>query len=133
MLEEKALDAQLERCLSTWGISLLEEWDLLVFLHRHRKSLLTVEQISSLLGNDRTAVHKALRKFETAGLVRRSRSLQGIRFNQLVASLDEGPQEALELLVHLFINPLVRGIVAARLARSPTVQRGLRRTGLYLT
>src|ERR1700729_4285590 len=113
MLEEKLINTQLERCLSTWGISFLGEWDLLVFLHRHRNSLLTVAQISSLVGNDRTAVSQALHQFETAGIVRRSRSLQGIRFNQLVASVDEGRQEAFELLVDLFSKPHIRVLVAA--------------------
>ena len=84
MSEESALvDAQIEGCLATWGISFLEEWDLLVFLHRHQNSLLTAEQISLLLGPGTPAIMQALRTLETAGLVRCSRSSQGIRFHRL--------------------------------------------------
>ena len=75
MTEERSLvNTQIEECLATWGISVLEEWDLLVFLHRHRNSLLTVAQISLLLGSGAPAVSQALRKLETAGLIRSSRS-----------------------------------------------------------
>jgi hypothetical protein len=66
VLEDNSLDTQLERCLSTWGSSLLEKWDLLVFLHCHQKSLLTVEQISSLLGHDRSTVSQASLEVENS-------------------------------------------------------------------
>jgi DNA-binding MarR family transcriptional regulator len=129
--EQRSLDTQFEACLATWGISLLEEWDLLVFLHRHRNSLLTVEQICLLLGYGTPAVGNALGKLEKAGLVRRSRSSQGIRFNRLVASVDAARQDSFELLVNLLEKPLARGLMAGRLARARGA--GLRRTGLYLT
>jgi DNA-binding MarR family transcriptional regulator len=128
--KQRSLDRQFEACLATWGISLLEEWDLLVFLHRHRKSLLTVEQICLLLGYGNPVVGKALGTLEKAGLVRRSRSSQGIRFNQLAAA-DAARQDSFELLVNLLETPLARGVVAGRLARA--TGGGLRRTGLYLT
>lgn len=131
--KEKSLDAQLEGCFTMWGISLLEEWDLLVFLHRHRKSLLTVEQVSVLLGYSGPAVGGALKKFESAGLVRHSRSSQGIRVNQLVTSVDAARQYCFEQLVTLLNKPPARGLVAARLARGAKTGRGLRREGLYLT
>jgi DNA-binding transcriptional ArsR family regulator len=127
------LNTQIAGCLDTWGISLLDEWDLLVFLHRHRKSLLTVEDISMLLGYTRSAVTGALKKFEKAGLVLRSRSSQGIRFNQLVPSVDMARRESFELLVSLFENPLVRGLVAGKLTRAPATRPGLRRAGMFLT
>jgi DNA-binding transcriptional ArsR family regulator len=128
------VNTEIEECLATWGISLLEEWDLLVFLHRHQNSLLTVEQISLLLGSgNASTVSQALRKLETAGLVRSSRSSQGIRFNRLVASVNASRQDCFELLVNLLKKPLVRNRVASRLARAPARVRGLRRSGLYLT
>ena len=134
MAEESALvDAQIEGCLATWGISFLEEWDLLVFLHRHQNSLLTAEQISLLLGPGTPAIRQALRTSETAGLIRCSRSSQGIRFYRLAASVDGALQDAFELLVSLLKNPLARDFVARRLARAPVQGRGLRRAGLYMT
>ena len=134
MTEERSLvDTQIEECLATWGISVLEEWDLMVFLHRHRNSLLTVEQISLLLGSGTPAVSQALRKLETTGLVRFSRSSAGVRFHRLVASVSESRQDCFELLVNLLKKPLLRNLVACRLARAPAAVRGLRRSGLYLT
>ena len=127
------MNPQFEGCLATWEISLLEEWDLLVFLHRHRKSLLPAEQISMLLGHSETAVKKALRKFETAGLVRRSRSFQGIRFHQLAASVDAARQDCFEMLINLLNDPRARGLLAGRLTRASGARGGLRHAGLYLT
>jgi DNA-binding MarR family transcriptional regulator len=131
--DSSLINTQIDGCLATWGISFLEEWDLLVFLHRHRNSLLTVEQISLLLGSGTSAVSQALRTLETAGLVRRSRSSRGIRFNRLVASVDAARQDCFELLMDLLKKPLVRDRLARRLARAPATVRGLRRSGLYLT
>jgi DNA-binding MarR family transcriptional regulator len=131
--ESSQVNTQIDGCLVTWGISFLEEWDLLVFLHRHRNSLLTVEQISLLLGYGTSAMSQALRTLETAGLVRRSRSSQGIRFSRLVASVDADREDCFELLLSLLKKPLARDLVARRLARAPAAVRRLRRSGLYLT
>lgn len=123
----------MDECLAIWEISLLEEWDLLVFLYRHRNSLLTVEQMSLLVGYSKRAFAKALIKFETAGLVRRSHSSQGIQFTQLVTEVDVARRDSFELLVSLFENSLVRARVAGKLARVPTTHKGLRHAGLFLT
>jgi DNA-binding MarR family transcriptional regulator len=127
------VNTQIEGCLAKWGISFLEEWDLLVFLHRHQNSLLTVKQISLLLGPGTPAVSQALRTLEIAGLIRRSRSSRGIRFNRLVTSVDAARQDCFELLINLLENPVVRDLVARGLARAPATVRGLRRSGLFLT
>ena len=134
MSEESSLvNTQIEACLASWGISFLEEWDLLVFLHRHENILLTVEQISLLLGPGTPAIRQALTRLETAGLVRCSRSSQQIRFSRLAASVDAPRQDSFELLVSLLKKPPARDFVARRLARAPARVRGLRRSGLYLT
>ena len=132
-MSEGSLNTQIEECLATWRIFLLEEWDLLVFLHRHRNSLLTVEQISLLLGPGTSAIRQALRTLETEGLLRCSRSFQGIRFYRLGASIDAGRQDAFELLVSLLKKPAARDLMARKLARAPVLVRALRRSGLYLT
>jgi DNA-binding MarR family transcriptional regulator len=133
--EERSLvNGQIEECLASWGISFLEEWDLLVFLHRHRNSLLTVEKISLLLGSSTPTVSRSLRTLEKAGLVQSSSSSQGIRLNRLVVSVGTDRQDCFELLVNLVKEPLVRDVVARKLARAaPVSVRGLRRSGLYLT
>jgi hypothetical protein len=51
----------------------------------------------------------------------------------LAASVDSTRQDCFELLVNLLKKPLVRDVVARRLARAPATVRGLRRSGLYLT
>jgi DNA-binding transcriptional ArsR family regulator len=131
--ERSLIDGQIEGCLAAWGISFLEEWDLLVFLRRHRNSLLTVEEISLLVGSSAPAVSQALRTLEKAGLVLSSSSSQGIRFNRLVVPVDTARQDCFELLVNLLKEPLVRDVVARKLARAPASVRGLRRSGLNLT
>jgi DNA-binding MarR family transcriptional regulator len=122
--EQVSLNQQFKECLDTWGISLPEEWDLLVFLHRHRKSLLTVGQISSFLGYGEPAVSHALKKLETAGLVRHSHSSQEIRFRHLAASVSVARQDSFELLLKLFDHPPARHFVVAELARAPAFAPG---------
>jgi DNA-binding MarR family transcriptional regulator len=80
--QENIFDTQVDECLNTWEISLLDEWDLLVFLHRHGTSLLTVEHISRLLGYGTAVVAKALVKMERVGLVCRSAALKGHVFTR---------------------------------------------------
>ena len=55
------------------------QWDVLVFLHRHRDALLGVDNISGLLGYERRAVASALDHLESEGLVKRSRLSGGVR------------------------------------------------------
>ena len=133
MASEKSQDELVFESLQTLGVALLTEWDALVFLHRHQNSLLTVEQISLLLGPGTPAVRQALKTLETAGLVRCSRSSRGLRINGLVVSVDAARQDCFELLGDLLKNPLVRNLVARRLARAPATVRKLRRSGSYLT
>jgi hypothetical protein len=131
--EEKFLDTQLDECLDTWGISSVEEWDLLAFLHGHRQILVTLEQISRLLGYREPIVRKALEKMEKAGLVQRSRSSRDVRFYGLIKAVNVSNQGCFELLLQLFEKPLLRSLVVSRLAHAPAAGRGLLRTGLYLT
>jgi DNA-binding MarR family transcriptional regulator len=131
--QEISLDTQFDECLNAWGISLLHEWDLLVFLHRHRTTLTTVERISRLLGYSRALIAEALEKLERIGLVRRSRSSKEIRFYRLTVSVDSSRQVCFELLLKLMDVPIARGMRARKLAYVPLTGNTLRRTGLYLT
>jgi DNA-binding MarR family transcriptional regulator len=131
--QEISLDTQFDECLDAWGISLLHEWDLLVFLHRHRTSLTTVEQISRLLGYGKPLIVKALEQLESAGLVRRSRSSHAVRIYQLAASVDSSRQCCFDLLLKLMDVPIPRGMRASKLAHVVAAGNALRRTGLFLT
>jgi hypothetical protein len=126
------VDTEIDGCLDTWGISLLDEWDVLVFLHRHQTTLTDVERMGALLGYSKPVVSKALEKLETAGLVRRSRPSRGVRLYQLVSSVDSSRQACFELLLKLIEKPTVRGLISRRLVHSPIAGRKLRRLGLYL-
>jgi hypothetical protein len=129
--QENTPDTQFDDCLDTWGISLVVEWDLLVFLRRHRTSLVTDERISWLLGYGKNVVDKAVEEMETAGLVRRSRSSQGARIHQLATSVDIPRQESFELLLKLIEKPVARGLLVRRLGLA-RARRSLRRGQMYL-
>jgi transcription initiation factor IIE alpha subunit len=77
-------DALVQECLKNLGLSLLGDWDVLVFLYRHQSSLASAEQIACLLGHSSKAVGAALEKLESQKLIQRSRSSQGVRFYQFV-------------------------------------------------
>jgi hypothetical protein len=66
------------------GIDEICQWDVLVFLHRHRTALLSAEQITRLMCHGSRAVITALDDLAAAGIVERSRLLQGARLYQLI-------------------------------------------------
>ncbi len=77
---EKSLDLHVQECLESLSISSLGDWDVLVFLYRHRASLASIEQIARLVGRPSKVVGEALDRLESLGLVQRSRDSQGLRF-----------------------------------------------------
>ena len=84
------LELQAQSCLEGLGISLLSEWDVLVFVHRRRVSLANSEQIARLLGYEDSVVERALDRLEREKLIERSRPSQGVRFYRILASMDAG-------------------------------------------
>jgi DNA-binding MarR family transcriptional regulator len=83
---DKSPDALVQACLEHLGLSLLVEWDVLIFLYRHQAILTSAEQIARLLGYPSKAVGNALETLDSQKLVRRSRPSQGVRFYQSVYS-----------------------------------------------
>jgi circadian clock protein KaiC len=65
--------------LEILSVSLLCEWDALVFLYRHGASLASAQQIASLLGYDVATLATALDRLESLGLVKRSLGAKGLR------------------------------------------------------
>jgi KaiC/GvpD/RAD55 family RecA-like ATPase len=65
--------------LETLGVSLLSEWDALVFLYRHGASLASVAHIARLLGHAEAALGITLDRLESLGLVRHSFGAEGLR------------------------------------------------------
>jgi DNA-binding MarR family transcriptional regulator len=95
MMEQDTLsDGVILECLKGLGISLLGEWDVLVFLYRHQSSLASAEQIARLVGYPSEAVSQALDKLESRKLIERSRSSQGARFYQFVSSQEHLASES---------------------------------------
>lgn len=77
-------DIRIEECLKILGISMLGDWDVLVFLYRHRASLTSAEQIARLLGYPSKTVADALNRLESHKMLERSRSSQGARLYEFV-------------------------------------------------
>ena len=80
----------LEEWLDGLRIDQMCQWDVLVFLHRHRTTLLSAEQIARLMPYGTGLVVAALDHLESHGIVERSRLSQGARLYE-VAGLD-GPR-----------------------------------------
>lgn len=78
-------------CLDVLGISLLSEWDVLAFVHRHGASLTSAEQIARLLGYEDSVVESALDRLEREMLIGRSRPSRGC------ASTDSRPYQILNV------------------------------------
>jgi hypothetical protein len=65
--------------LEVLGISLLSEWDVLIYLYRHGTVLTSAAQIATFLGHDSAPVIAALDRLESLGFIVRSRGSQGVR------------------------------------------------------
>jgi DNA-binding MarR family transcriptional regulator len=117
--QNKPSELQIRECLKSLGISLLGDWDVLVFLYRHQASLTSAEQIARLLGYPTKVVADALGRLESAKLVQRSRSSQGVRFYQL-AFLEErrAPEDCLRQLMTMAEKRTGRLLLAKHLGQS---------------
>jgi hypothetical protein len=105
--------------LKDLGVSLLSDWDVLVFLYRHQASLTSAEQIARLLGYPSKTVGGALERLESQKLVKRSRPSQGVRFYQFVfpeAHLD--PESCFRQLIKFADNRSGRLLLVKHLRRS---------------
>ena len=112
--------------LQALGITLVSEWETLVFVHRHAASLGTAAQIAQFIGYDKAETAAALRKLEALGLIQRSRVSQGIRLYQLSEPLEPSRSSYLLELVNLAQDRAGRLIVIKHL-KGPVQEQGLRR------
>jgi hypothetical protein len=88
MPHEHISDAEIDGWLNTLGITLLCQWDVLVFLYRHQVSLVGADVIARLLGYDSGPVIDALDVLESLGLVERSRVSQTARLYRFTVPSD---------------------------------------------
>jgi DNA-binding MarR family transcriptional regulator len=105
--------------LQTLGVTLLSEWDALVFLYRHPASLGTAAQIARLIGHDQNSVGAALQSLETRGLIRRSRVYQGRRLYQFSKPQEPGRHSSLLALMSQAQNRMGRLRLLKHLKRPP--------------
>ena len=115
MEREENLELDVQSCLEGMGISLLSEWDVLVFVYRHGASLTSVDEIARLIGYESTVVGGALDRLEREKLIERSRLSQEVRFYRILASMDAGHRRCLQKLVSLSESRAGRLLLAKRL------------------
>jgi hypothetical protein len=126
-------ELQMEVLLETLGIDSLTQWDMLVFLYRHRTSLVGAEFIARLLGYTTGAVVAALDILESLELVERSRAFQGVRLYQLALPAGSPRRDAFERLTALAGTRAGRLCLCKKLKpRDQTPQQRLRASRRFL-
>jgi hypothetical protein len=111
-----SLDLLVQGYLESLGISLIGDWDVLVFLYRHQASLASTEQIARLLGYPGNVVGDALDTLESLRLVQRSRDSHGVRLYQFVFSeVHLPPESCFRQLMTLAENRTGRLLLAKKL------------------
>lgn len=114
--QESASDVLVQECLASLGISLLADWDVLIFLYRHQFSLASAEQIARLLGYPSKVVGDALERLESQNLVQRSRSSRGVRSYQSAFSKAQlAPESCRRRLMSLSENRTGRLLIVKHL------------------
>jgi len=121
-----------DNCLKTLGISFPCEWDALVFLYRHRTSLLSAERIARLIGYGKPEVGTALARLESTGLIRRSRGSQGLRMYELVAPVDSACNNCFRELMALAETRSGRLLLVKNLRSRTRGKQTKQREGLHL-
>jgi DNA-binding MarR family transcriptional regulator len=99
--DEKPTELSLQDCLDGVGISLLSEWDILIFVYRHGASLIGAGQIARLIGYPSRIVSDVLDRLEREKLIERSRPSHGARFYRILTSMDSAHWRCLRQLISL--------------------------------
>src|SRR5262245_61639038 len=71
MVNDKTADTEVQECLRTVGVESQCQWDLLIFLYRHRTTLMTPERLAKLMGYRVDTVNAALDSLEALELLQR--------------------------------------------------------------
>ena len=117
--------------LKVLGVSLLSEWDALVFFYRHGATLISTAQMVRLLGGDTASVSRALDRLESLWLIQRSRGSQGVRLYRFAVFTDPLRQSSFKELMSLAEKPNGRLLLLKHLRRG-TPQTVSRSRGLRL-
>src|SRR5262245_28301570 len=108
----------IEHWLVTARITSLQQWDMLVFLYRHKTSLVSAEHIARLLGYATGEAVAALEHLEALGFVARSRTSQGVRLYQFTAPTHTPAGDACHRLMRVADSRAVRLLLAKKWQRS---------------
>ena len=115
MHQDNAPDlAAVEHWLVTARIASRQHWDMLVFLYRHRTSLVSAEHIARLLGYATGEVVDVLEHLGSLGFVERSRASRGVRLYQFTAPANTPPGAACHRLMRCADSRAVRLLLAKR-------------------
>jgi DNA-binding MarR family transcriptional regulator len=114
-VDENPPERSIQSCLEGVGISLLSEWDVLAFVHRHGISLTSAQHMAHLIGYDSTIVNDALDRLVREGLIKRSRTSQGVCFYRILESADAERRRCLQQLISLSESRAGRLLLTKRL------------------
>jgi DNA-binding MarR family transcriptional regulator len=121
------LELFVQGCLESMGVSLLMDWDILIFLYHHGVILSSANQIARLLGCESTRIGNALDSLESRRLIESSRPSGGVRFYKVVVSSDGSRQSCFQQLLSLTGNRAGRLMLAKILKPdTPEVVPGVR-------
>ena len=124
MGNEKIADAEVRECLRTVGVESQCQWDLLIFLHRHRTTLMTPERLATLMGYGFETVVTALDSLEALQLLQ---CVESYRARLYELSLPAAPLRRAALERLLALSDLREGRLAVwkHLRRDRSPREGL--------
>lgn len=132
MAADNSSTAPVAERLHLLGLSLVVEWDTLVFLYAHSNSLGTAAEIARLLGSGKAEVGSALYKLESLGLIHRSRVSDGTRIFRYIEPPDPSSRSCLLDLLDLAQTRTGRLSILKHLKRPRAESRRSRNSGLRL-
>jgi hypothetical protein len=100
-MEKTDIVAAIKTHLAVLGISLLAEWDVLIFIYRHGTSLAGGQQIAPLVGYDRVSTGTVLEVLTAKGLISRSRSSHGVRLYRFLPFDNTSVRHSFESLMSI--------------------------------
>ena len=106
--------------LATLGVSLLCEWDILVFLYRHGTTLASAPQIARLVGHGEAALRTALDRLESLGLVKCSLGVKGLRLYRFILPKDPARLSCFVELISLADKSIGRPQMRSHLQHDPS-------------
>jgi DNA-binding MarR family transcriptional regulator len=130
MIEDTMIDDDVRACLHIIGVESPCQWDLVVFLSRHRTTLMSAESLARLVGYRCETVTAALDSLEALQLVKRAGS-HGARLYEM-ARVAPPRRAALERLLAMSDVREGRIVVWRHLRRDRTPQEGLETARRFL-